>query len=120
MTSPLTRLLEVSTEHKEMAMGVDAWRDDSEPRPMASALGDFMVELGVAEMDLPHIVLCRDSKGATASFSGPYPSAVEALVAADCEHRLESASDGIDAVTFQVAALYPALTPAPGDRRARG
>ena len=101
-------------------MGVDAWRDDSEPRPMASALGDFMVELGVAEMDLPHIVLCRDSKGATASFSGPYPSAVEALVAADCEHRLESASDGVDAVTFQVAALYPALTPAPGDRRARG
>lgn len=101
-------------------MGVDAWSDDSDPRLVAGDVGDFIVELGIAEMDLPHIVLCRDSKGVTASFSGPYPSAVEALVAADLEHRIEAASDGAEALTFQVAALYPALTPAPGDRRAHG
>jgi hypothetical protein len=101
-------------------MSVEAWRDDSDKGWVDAALGNFLVEMGVAEMDLPHIVLCKDARGATASFSGPYPSAVEALVAADIEHQIESASDGPEALTFHVAALYPALDPAPGERGARG
>lgn len=113
-TSALARLLEVSTEHKEIAMGVDAWSDDSDPRPVAGTVGDFMVELGLAEMDLPHIVLCRDSKGVTASFSGPYPSAVEALVAADVEHRIEVASDGVEALTLSGGCAVPRVDPRPG------
>jgi hypothetical protein len=101
-------------------MGIDAWRDDPDRVQLPAALGDFVVEMGVAEMDLPHIVLCRDSRGVSASFSGPYASAVEALVAADIEQQIESESDGQDALTFHVYALYPALDPSGGQRGARG
>lgn len=101
-------------------MGVDAWRDDPDRGQVHAALGNFMVEMAVAEMDLPHIVLCRDSRGAPASFSGPYASAIDALVAADIERQIESESDGQEALTFHVAALYPALDPSAGQRGARG
>jgi hypothetical protein len=101
-------------------MGVDAWREDPDGGQLPAALGNFVVEMGVAEMDLPHIVLCRDSRGVSASFSGPYPSAIEALVAADIEQQIESESDGQEALTFHVAALYPALDPSAGSRGAHG
>lgn len=101
-------------------MGVDAWRDDSERRPLPESIRSFAVDMGVAEMDLPHIVLCRDARGVTASFSGPYPSAIEALVAADLEYQIESESDGAESLTFHVAALYPAISPSPGEQHADG
>ena len=75
-------------------------------------LSDFLVELTSAEMDLPHIVLCKGPRGATTSYSGPYATAIEALVAADAEQQIERAADGREALTFHVAALYPALPPA--------
>jgi hypothetical protein len=98
-------------------MSVEAWRDDSDGGRVPDALGNFVVGMGVAEVDLPHIVLCKDARGTTASFSGPYPSAVEALVAAELEQRIEAEADGPDALTFHVAALYPALRPTPGERQ---
>lgn len=97
-------------------MSVEAWRDDSDNAGVPAALGSFVVDMGVAEMDLPHIVLCKDRRGTTASFSGPYRSAIEALVAADLEQRIEAEADGSDSLTFHVAALYPALRPAAGER----
>lgn len=62
------------------------------------------------ELDLPHIVMCRDRSGMFVSYFGPYPSAVEALVAAEVEGEIEREAGGGMAVTFHVAALYPALT----------
>lgn len=62
------------------------------------------------ELDLPHIVMCRDSSGVFVSYFGPYPSAVEAMVAAEIEGEIERGAGGGMPVTFHVAALYPALT----------
>ena len=62
------------------------------------------------EMDLPHIVMCRDPSGLFVSYFGPYPSAVEAMVAAEIEGEIEREAGGGMPVTFHVAALYPALT----------
>lgn len=62
------------------------------------------------ELDLPHIVMCRDQSGAFVSYFGPYTSAVEAMVAAEIEDEIERDATGGTPVTFHVAALYPALT----------
>lgn len=62
------------------------------------------------ELDLPHIVMCRDQSGAFVSYFGPYASAVEAMVAAEIEDEIERDATGGQPVTFHVAALYPALT----------
>ena len=97
-------------------VSVEIWRDDPDGGgSLQGRLGGFLVELARAEMDLPHIVLCKDSRGTMASFSGPYPTAIEALIAADIEQQIEFESDGQEALTFHVAALYPALHAMPGD-----
>lgn len=62
------------------------------------------------ELDLPHIVMCRDPTGMFVSYFGPYPSAVEAMVAAEIEGEIERDAGGGMPMTFHVAALYPALT----------
>lgn len=62
------------------------------------------------ELDLPHIVMCRDRSGTFVSYFGPYTSAVEAMVAAEIEDEIEREATGGKPVTFHVAALYPALT----------
>jgi F420-dependent methylenetetrahydromethanopterin dehydrogenase len=68
-----------------------------------------MVEMARAEMDLPHIVFSRDARGGMDSFSGPYATAIEALVAADVEQQIEREAAGDHTMTFHIAALYPAL-----------
>lgn len=83
---------------------------DAESNPLHSKLSGFMVEMSRAEMDLPHIVFSRDGRGCMDSFSGPYPTAIEALVAADIEQQIEREADGGHTLTFHIAALYPALS----------
>lgn len=84
--------------------------DDAEPNPLHARLAGFMVEMARAEMDLPHIVFSRDARGCMDSFSGPYPTALEALVAADIEQQIDGEADGGHALTFHIAALYPRLS----------
>ncbi|QGN58968.1 hypothetical protein [Nostocoides sp. HKS02] len=84
--------------------------DDAEPDPLHARLAGFMVEMARAEMDLPHIVFSRDARGCMDSFSGPYPTALEALVAADIEQQIEREVDSGHALSFHIAALYPALS----------
>lgn len=75
-------------------------------------LADFLTELEIEEVDMPHIVLCRRPDNLyPASFSGPYATVVEALVAADYEQRQEQTRDGARSLTFTVAPLYPGLMP---------
>ncbi|HEV7171801.1 hypothetical protein [Pedococcus sp.] len=83
--------------------------DDADPDPLHSRLSAFVVEMTRAEMELPHIVYARDARGCMDSFSGPYPTAMEALVAADVEQQIEREADCRHPLTFHIAALYPAL-----------
>jgi hypothetical protein len=89
---------------------MEIWPDEGDSAPLHSKVSGFMVEMARAEMDLPHIVFSRDARGFMASFSGPYPTAVEALVAADIEEQIERETDGAQTLTFHIAALYPALS----------
>jgi hypothetical protein len=81
--------------------------DNSAPVPVeVVCLSDGPLD----ELDLPHIVMCRDQSGMYVSYFGPYPSAVEAMVAAEIEGEIEREAAGGMPVTFHVAALYPAFT----------
>jgi hypothetical protein len=88
-------------------------REDPAARALRGRLSDFLTEMARAEMDLPHVVYSKDAQGTMASFSGPYPTAIEACVAADIEHQIDLECDGAPTLTFHVAPLYPALA-APG------
>ena len=70
---------------------------------------DLLVGLAAAELELPHVVVCSAGGAATASYSGPYPNALEAARAAECERRAEASFGGTHLV-FSVVALYPALS----------
>ena len=78
---------------------------------------DLLYRLEVAELARPHIVVTRDVRNDRVSFAGPYPSAVEALCAADTECQVNKDLGNGDLLTFHVAALYPPLVapePEPG------
>lgn len=88
-------------------------QEDPAARALRGRFSDFLTEMARAEMDLPHVVYSKDAQGAMASFSGPYPTAIEACVAADIEHQIDLECEGSPTLTFHVAPLYPALA-APG------
>ncbi|SDP59530.1 hypothetical protein SAMN04489867_3061 [Pedococcus dokdonensis] len=67
----------------------------------------LLYDLEASEIDLPHVVICRAPGADVDSFSGPYPSALEALMAAEIQNRVERAAGGVGEVTFHVAAIYP-------------
>jgi len=92
-----------------MGRDVKAWRDESSNGWLGHRIGELLTEIATAEMDLPHIVVCRDSSGCNMSFSGPYGTALEAIAAAEFEQRTEIEAAAGDTLTFEVAALYPAL-----------
>jgi hypothetical protein len=71
--------------------------------------GDLLYRLEVAELSRPHIVVTRDRRTGRESFSGPYPSAVGALCAAETEYQVDRDGGGLGELTFHVAALYPPL-----------
>ncbi|SDP59411.1 hypothetical protein SAMN04489867_3056 [Pedococcus dokdonensis] len=69
-------------------------------------ISDFLVAMELSELDLPHIVLTRGDDFGVVTYSGPYLHAVDALTAAEAQHRIQVNSGGGD-LTFHVAALYP-------------
>jgi hypothetical protein len=75
----------------------------------AQHVSELFTELTIAEAKMPHIVICRSPFDETSSYSGPYASGLDALVAAEREQQLEAARDGGEALRFVVAPLYPAL-----------
>ncbi len=70
---------------------------------LARAIG----RAAVAELDLPHIVICRDATTGAVSYSGPFPDALEALVFAERESALDRALNVGEPMRFSAAALYP-------------
>ena len=71
----------------------------------------ILVDIELAEIEMPHIVLCRNVHNGDVSYSGPYPSALAALTAADHERAVERRAGGAGELSFHVAPLYPAYTP---------
>lgn len=80
----------------------------------AQTLAQMAYSMEVAEMDMPHVVVTQASGYQTLTLSGPYPSGMAALVAADFEcgnDRQFGAGD----LSFHVAPLYPPLELTSGD-----
>lgn len=91
---------------------VDDADDQRNAQSVRDRLGEVIAQMARDEMDLPYVVYSRDAAGALTSFSGPYPSAVDAFVAADIEQSLEpNGGPGRAALQILVAPLYPALSP---------
>lgn len=65
--------------------------------------------LGVAEageLDLPHIVVCRDEETGSETYSGPFPNGLTALVHAERECAIDLELNDGPPLRFRVAALY--------------
>ena len=74
---------------------------------------DAVTAEALREIDLPHIVICRDPETGVASYTGPYRDGLEALIFAEreSERDLEFNPDG--AMKFEVSALFPVENVAP-------
>lgn len=68
----------------------------------------------VAEVGMPHIVICRDSETGAVSYSGPFRDGIAALVFAERESALDQALNIGEPMQFSAAALSPAPMDAPG------
>lgn len=79
---------------------------------MLDVLRDFLTravsEASREEIDLPHIVLCRDRESGAVTYAGPFPDGLAALVFAEQESRADRRSDRATPMQFSVAALLPA------------
>jgi hypothetical protein len=71
--------------------------------------GDLLYRLEVAELSRPHIVVTRDRRTGRECFSGPYPTVLGALCAAETEYQVDRDGGGLGELSFHVAALYPPL-----------
>lgn len=67
----------------------------------------MLVADSMRELDLPHAVVCRDQSSGVESFSGPYPSGLAALCAAEAEHLVEFGHDPDSSMVFAVVPLMP-------------
>ena len=84
-------------------MRSNEWPDDNEVN--ARLFGAIMA-LEMEALDAPHIVVCRTLRSSQVTFSGPYPSGVEALAAAERSARAQEATGTCD-LEFDVAPLFP-------------
>lgn len=87
--------------------GSNAWRDDPVSELVEEFLARALGAAAVGEIDLPHIVVCRDEETGTVSYSGPFPDGLTALVFAERESALDQALNDGDPLRFSAAALYP-------------
>lgn len=89
-----------------------SWHDDTVVEVVHAFLVQVMSEAGREEIDLPHIVICRDSETGAVTYSGPFPNGLQALAAAERERTLDEATNDGVPLDFRVAALLdgPAST----------
>lgn len=84
-----------------------SWGDDLRSEIVREILARAIGRAAVAELDMPHIVICRDDATGAVSYSGPFPDALEALVFAERESALDRALNIGEPMRFSAAALYP-------------
>lgn len=90
------------------ADGTDSWRDDLRWEALHELVARAVGAAAVAEVDLPHIVVCLDEQTGAVSYSGPFPDALSALLFAERESAQESRFNDGPPMRFSTAALYPA------------
>lgn len=84
-----------------------SWRDDLRFEIVREILARAIGRAAVAELDMPHIVICRDETTGAVSYSGPFSDALEALVFAEHESALDRSLNIGEPMRFSAAALYP-------------
>lgn len=85
------------------SMRVWEWPD---PYEVGARLLSAIIAHEMQALDAPHVVVCRTVGGGLETFSGPYPSVVEALAVAERDAREEEAAGNFD-LQFDVAPLLP-------------
>lgn len=82
------------------------WRDDLRVEVVREILNKALGVAGVAELELPHIVISRDEETGSETYSGPFPDGLTALVFAEREVAVDrELNEGVPLV-FRVAALH--------------
>lgn len=88
-----------------------SWRDDLRVDVVHEFLSRIVGAAALAEVEMPHIVVCRDDETGSVSYSGPFPDGVTALVFAERESAIDRELNADSPLGFSVAALYPGDTP---------
>lgn len=78
-------------------------RREGVPELLARVIG----AAAVSELEVPHIVVCRDHETGVVTYSGPFPDAVAALVFAERERVLDGELNSGAPLGFGIAALFP-------------
>ncbi|WP_193612773.1 hypothetical protein [Nocardioides lijunqiniae] len=74
---------------------------------LAALLLDRIVDGAVAELDVPHVVICTELPGGATTCRGPYPDALAAATAAERQRASLAGWAGEGARRFGVAPLHP-------------
>ncbi|MFL6059968.1 MAG: hypothetical protein ACJ72E_01960 [Marmoricola sp.] len=85
-----------------------SWRDDLRVEAVHEFLSRIVSAAELEELDLPHIVVCRDAGTGAVSYSGPFRDGLDAMVFAERESVVDAELNDGDCLSFSVAALYPA------------
>lgn len=83
-----------------------SWREDLFGEVVRGFVSDAVGAAAREEIELPHLVICRDTETGITSYAGPFDDGLSALVHADRECASERAA-GNHTMTFRVAALFP-------------
>jgi hypothetical protein len=87
----------------------DGWTE-AEWQLVDGHLRRIMGEMAAAEIDFKHIVVSTTKATGASTYRGPFPTALDALLAADKEeHRL--GLDGSTGQVIRIAPLYEATPP---------
>jgi len=84
-----------------------SWHDDLRVEMVQAVLGNMVAAGEVAELEMPHIVVCRDQESGAVSYSGPFADGLAAMVFADRESAIDRELNDGEPLSFVVAALYP-------------
>jgi hypothetical protein len=88
-----------------------SWQDDLRVEAVQELLARVVSAAERDELDLPHLVVCRDEQTGVTSYTGPFRDGLAALVFAERESLVDRGLDDGDPLLFSVAALYPAVPP---------
>jgi hypothetical protein len=81
-------------------------------RHLTEVVTDALVADAVESIDGPHLLICDEAETGLSTYSGPYASGLEALVAALHEQEALGATEGDRAsYRFRVAQLAPPCAP---------
>ena len=84
-----------------------SWRDDLRVERVHQFISEAVSAAEVAEVDLPHVVICHDDESGAVSYSGPFRDGLAALVHAERESAIDRALNDGQLLRFEVVVLYP-------------